>query len=321
MAIILVVLFALLSIANLVVFIIVLIKQFKEGALKGVLGIITCGIYTFVWGWIKHKQLRITKMMLVWTGTIVIPFILQIVVLVTGLGMSMMDVADMMSVKAPPSAPQVVQKRVTRPDAQKSPQPQPAKTADKQGPVPAKNPLPKGTVNYLLEMKKVENLLKLDDKNSDAYYNRGWLHEYKGDLESAEKDYSRAIELDKKNKDTYFNRGLLYVKMKRYDQAIDDFSAVLKRQPRSAAALCNRGNAHFQKGNLELALKDYTAALESAPEDGDLYYNRGLVYLAKQDKEKAMADFRKAVELGHPEAGAYLASPSPKPASPEALKP
>lgn len=45
--------------------------------------------------------------------------------------------------------------------------------------------------------------------NADAYFNRGWLYEYKGDPQLAEKDYSRAIELDKKHKDAYYNRGLL----------------------------------------------------------------------------------------------------------------
>lgn len=51
-----------------VVGIIVLIRLFKkEGALKGILGLI-CMLYTFVWGWQHHKEENITNLMWVWTG-------------------------------------------------------------------------------------------------------------------------------------------------------------------------------------------------------------------------------------------------------------
>ena len=70
-------LFLILSIViQFITFIIVLVKLFKEeGALKGIFGFI-CGIYTFIWGWIKHKQLQLTKMMLVWSIAIIAQIIL-----------------------------------------------------------------------------------------------------------------------------------------------------------------------------------------------------------------------------------------------------
>jgi len=64
------------NILSLILFFIVLIKLFKnEGALKGILGFF-CGIYTFIWGWMKHKQLAMTKLMTVWSLMILLPFIL-----------------------------------------------------------------------------------------------------------------------------------------------------------------------------------------------------------------------------------------------------
>lgn len=66
------------SLANLVLFILVLIKLFqKEGTLKGILGLI-CSLYTFIWGWIKHKELQITNIMIGWTACIIITIILQL---------------------------------------------------------------------------------------------------------------------------------------------------------------------------------------------------------------------------------------------------
>ena len=69
---------ALVSLACLVCFIMVLIKLFQnEGALKGILGLI-CGLYTFIWGWMNANRLNLKTIMLVWTGLIILMIILRI---------------------------------------------------------------------------------------------------------------------------------------------------------------------------------------------------------------------------------------------------
>jgi hypothetical protein len=35
--------------------------------LQGILGIITCFWWTFIWGWIKHRSLEMTNLMVIWT--------------------------------------------------------------------------------------------------------------------------------------------------------------------------------------------------------------------------------------------------------------
>jgi len=56
------------SLGSLVCFIMVLIKLFKEkGALHGILGILSCGIYPFIWGWIHSGRLGIKNIMIAWT--------------------------------------------------------------------------------------------------------------------------------------------------------------------------------------------------------------------------------------------------------------
>ena len=67
------------GLVNLVLFIMVLIKLFqKEGTVKGILGLI-CSLYTFIWGWMKAKELNITNIMWAWTACIVIGIILQVI--------------------------------------------------------------------------------------------------------------------------------------------------------------------------------------------------------------------------------------------------
>ncbi len=55
------------GLVSLVCWIMVLIPLFKnEGVLMGILGII-CGLYAFIWGWMKAKQHHLQTVMLVWT--------------------------------------------------------------------------------------------------------------------------------------------------------------------------------------------------------------------------------------------------------------
>ena len=67
------------GLANLILFIIVLIKLFQnEGALKGILGLI-CSLYTFIWGWMNANRLGIRNIMLIWTALIILGIILNVI--------------------------------------------------------------------------------------------------------------------------------------------------------------------------------------------------------------------------------------------------
>jgi tetratricopeptide (TPR) repeat protein len=178
---------------------------------------------------------------------------------------------------------------------------QPApKPAEKKDPSPSQvQAAPASTLDPEMELKKVEALIGVNDKNADAYFTRACLFELKGDNQRAAADYSRAIELDKGMKDALYNRGLLFARMKRFEEALKDLSELIRLDPSAPDALCNRGSVYFQTGKMDLALADYNAGLKIAPGDPDLLYNRALVYLAKGDKEAATQDLRKSAGLQH----------------------
>ena len=68
-----------LSVVSLICFIMVLIKQFQNGgALHGIIGIITCGIWTLIWGWMNATKLNIKNLMMIWTLLIVVCIILNV---------------------------------------------------------------------------------------------------------------------------------------------------------------------------------------------------------------------------------------------------
>lgn len=70
----------LVGVVSLVMFIMVLIKQFQTaGAVHGIIGIVTCGIWTFIWGWMNAGKLNIRNLMLIWTACVIISIVLNIV--------------------------------------------------------------------------------------------------------------------------------------------------------------------------------------------------------------------------------------------------
>ena len=67
------------GIAWFVLLIILLIKQFQYGGvMHGIVGVFTCGLWTYLWGWINSSELKIRNLMIVWTIIIVLYLILMI---------------------------------------------------------------------------------------------------------------------------------------------------------------------------------------------------------------------------------------------------
>ena len=67
------------SLGCLICLIIVLIKQFQNaGVVHGIIGIITCGIWAFIWGWMNSGKLNLRNIMLIWTLLIIVSMILNI---------------------------------------------------------------------------------------------------------------------------------------------------------------------------------------------------------------------------------------------------
>ncbi|MCP4665285.1 MAG: DUF898 family protein [Deltaproteobacteria bacterium] len=228
------------------------------------------------------------------------------------------EVKDMAPVKGPvkrrikEKGPKPVEKPAGERTLPKAPAPMvPGKEQqEKKAPLP-RSPIPdkkagQGLLNYDHEIKELNDLLRWDTKNAEAFYNRGWLFAARGDLQKAEKDYTRAVELNEKFGEAYYNRGLVYVNMKKYSRAIKDFTTAISLNYSALDAFCNRGSAHVELGRMDLALRDYNQALKIRRDDADVLYNRGIVFLSGKKKERAMADFEKAGRLGNDRARQYL---------------
>jgi hypothetical protein len=86
-----------LGIVGIVCFIKVLIVLFsKAGVGLGILGIITCGLFAFIWGWVKHKEYGLTKVMTVWT----IVWVVSIAINVMAMPAMMRDIQSQQTLPA-----------------------------------------------------------------------------------------------------------------------------------------------------------------------------------------------------------------------------
>ena len=64
------------AVGSIVCWIMVLIKIFKDNVGLGILGLF-CGLFTFIYGWIKVNEYGCKKVMLIWTICMVVGIIAQ----------------------------------------------------------------------------------------------------------------------------------------------------------------------------------------------------------------------------------------------------
>lgn len=265
------------EIVGLILWVMVLVKLFKnEGALKGILGFF-CGIYVFIWGWMKHKKLAMTKLMAVWSLMIVIPMLLVPVV-----GVS--SVLEMQQyVEAYTGNGDI---KISKPDSN--------------------NNLKKRLLTKKKTRKKAVRATKKKTSGQAADQNVDWSQKAmalwtQDNFKNPEKavDYwSRAISQKQNTVEAYNNRGIAYYELKRYDKAIKDYSQAIKLDPANVTAYNNRGNSYYELNKYDLALADFNQSLKHKPDYAKAHLNRGLVYYQMDQTNKACRDFQNASDHG-----------------------
>ena len=255
------------NIICLVFFFLVLVKLFKnEGALKGILGFF-CSIYTFIWGWMKHKQLGMTKIMATWS-------------ILTVVGMIMVPV---MGVSSALMIPQYLQQMSGSGDIKFSN----LKSSKK-------------TPKIKLAKKNMKSTQKLPKQNVD--WSQKALALWQGskykDPNKAVNYWNRAISSKQNTAVAYSNRGLAYHDLKQYQKAVKDYNAAIKMDPGYAAAFNNRGNSYYELNKYQLALNDFNQSLKLKPKYAKAYLNRGLVFYQMDKNVQACKDFQRSCDQG-----------------------
>ncbi|HTR84589.1 MAG TPA: serine/threonine-protein kinase, partial [Reyranella sp.] len=142
-----------------------------------------------------------------------------------------------------------------------------------------------------------DEALKLKPDLALAYNNRGFSYNAKGDFDRAESDLERAIKLDPTSAEAHNNLGLAFTNKGQYDRAIATFNEAIRLKPRLPPSLSNRGFAFYSKGEYDRAIEDFDQALRLWPDYVLAHYYRGLSLSAKGDYKDAISDFDATVRL------------------------
>ncbi|MFA5405045.1 MAG: tetratricopeptide repeat protein [Ignavibacteria bacterium] len=130
-----------------------------------------------------------------------------------------------------------------------------------------------------------------------AYNYRGKAYLGKKELESALKDFQKALDIDRVNKPAMCNRGECFYMMEEYEKALKDFSKVIALDSTYYYAFFARGLTYFKLEKYKNSLKDYNLVLYHKPEDITTLINRGIVYFELKEYEKALIDWKKVVSI------------------------
>ncbi|MEE8574383.1 MAG: tetratricopeptide repeat protein [Thermodesulfobacteriota bacterium] len=130
----------------------------------------------------------------------------------------------------------------------------------------------------------------------DAYIHRGAAYREVGALDSAIRDYNRAISI-KPIHDAFYNRAVVYADKGDTDRAIKDYTNAISKNPQSVMAFNNRGIIHASRGRFDKSIEDFTRVISIEPANAYAYSNRSAAYKDKRKYQKAIDDLMKVVEL------------------------
>jgi len=139
--------------------------------------------------------------------------------------------------------------------------------------------------------------IELDSTKADAYNNRGYLLYVAGQNDAAITDFNKAIELEPEFTEAYVNRGANYIDLLSYDNALKDLEKAIEMNPKSPSAYLELGRLYYKKNDYKKSIENYSKCIKLGLVDAKIYYNRGNSYFKSNNIKKAIEDYSKAIEL------------------------
>jgi lipoprotein NlpI len=130
--------------------------------------------------------------------------------------------------------------------------------------------------NIDLAIEEYGKAILRNNRNPEAYYARGWMHEANRSFESAIKDFSQAISLKKGFADAFFARAWVFEQTGRIGSAISDYSNVIDLEPGHMNATLSRGILRLYSNQPAQSGGDFRTVFENADSELSDY---GLLWL------------------------------------------
>ena len=141
--------------------------------------------------------------------------------------------------------------------------------------------------------------------DGDSYYNRGNSKYSLEDFEGAKADYLLALEMDSQFIDARYNLACANYFLEEYENSIENLNKVIKVVPDDARIYTQRANAYLALSKFRLALRDYSLAILIDP-NANTYYNRGITFLDINYYKDANEDFSKSLSFNPNDPALYF---------------
>ncbi|MBK9506255.1 MAG: tetratricopeptide repeat protein [Chitinophagaceae bacterium] len=188
--------------------------------------------------------------------------------------------------------------------------------------------LPKPQYQKAIEV--LNDVLKVDVQNSEAYFYKGMIYKETTDTTKAISNFQTAVEADPDYYDAYMQLGLLYAEQNndiaikyfdnaialndgsneahyakakyyqdrgRISEAIGFYKKMIVADPQDANAIYNLATIYFGIDSIQQAYRFYELAIKQAPAKAMGYYGKGLCAEELKNKEEAISLYNQALNL------------------------
>jgi tetratricopeptide (TPR) repeat protein len=122
-------------------------------------------------------------------------------------------------------------------------------------------------------------------------------------LNKALNDFNNALRLNNKDTQAWSNKGLAYWRLGMNDSAIYNLNRAVTIDANYAIAWSNLGSVYYSASRFADAVASYEKAVQCNPSLKDGWYNLGIINYNLGNKEKACESLQKAAALGMEHAG------------------
>jgi membrane associated rhomboid family serine protease/Tfp pilus assembly protein PilF len=149
-----------------------------------------------------------------------------------------------------------------------------------------------------MALEKIENSLKMDQKNLLANYIAGSIYQQKGDLEKALFYYRKSIEIDSKFALGYQGTGDIYRLQKKWALAIENSKKAIEMNALLPSAYSSLGWIYLYQQNIEEGKKNFDRALSiSSHTDIKALIGTAGIYMYRGDFTGALGEAEKIKKL------------------------
>ena len=158
--------------------------------------------------------------------------------------------------------------------------------------------------NLIVALEELTIAISIDPNYAQAYSTRGLVLYHVRELESAEKDFRRALELDNRDPEISNNYGWFLCQTGKEKESIAHFERALKNPlyQTPETAYLNAGTCYLKAGDISAAEESIRRSLRFSPENPQALYQLALVNYSRGNYAAAEQHLNTVVRLTDPSA-------------------